>query len=262
MDNLPPYVKSHICFSHHADIIDICKPLKRLGLYGFIFTRYYHDGTFIDLSTNLQWSACFFNKYFNAAYLKKDIYDDMFRLDAPYLSVLHKDNQVWTDAEKYFQLGNGITMGKSFENYYEVCCFYSDSNNNQINDFYLANIDILQSFIDYFKEKSQPIIQKGLCNKLTIPNAYIDQTAYSASGNVDAFLKDINIFVPEKNRSLTMREIACIRLCAQGKTSQVIGGLLYLSSRTVEKHLDNAKKKMSCKSLCELIYLATKTHQL
>jgi DNA-binding CsgD family transcriptional regulator len=45
-------------------------------------------------------------------------------------------------------------------------------------------------------------------------------------------------------KSLTTKEIECLRWCKEGKTNWEIGEILTISEKTVEFHLSNALKKL------------------
>ena len=52
---------------------------------------------------------------------------------------------------------------------------------------------------------------------------------------------------------LTKRELTCLHYLVRGKTAKEISTILFISSRTVEKHLSNIKGKLNCKTKSELI---------
>lgn len=52
---------------------------------------------------------------------------------------------------------------------------------------------------------------------------------------------------------LSKRESACLFYLIRGKTAQEIASRLYISKRTVEKHLENIKNKLNCNKKSEVI---------
>lgn len=54
----------HVMYQRYGDIVSICKPLRHLGIDGFIFMRHFPDGSFIDLSNQMDWSDKFLRSYF------------------------------------------------------------------------------------------------------------------------------------------------------------------------------------------------------
>jgi DNA-binding NarL/FixJ family response regulator len=55
---------------------------------------------------------------------------------------------------------------------------------------------------------------------------------------------------------LTVREREVIKLIAEGKSSKEIGGLLFISSRTVQHHRANIMKKLNIKKTADLVKYA------
>lgn len=62
----------------------------------------------------------------------------------------------------------------------------------------------------------------------------------------------IELFTGEKV-SLTQRELDCLRCLQEGKSAKVSGAELFLSSRTVESHLQTLKKKLGCRTKYEIL---------
>ena len=55
---------------------------------------------------------------------------------------------------------------------------------------------------------------------------------------------------------LTQRECQVLKLVAEGKTSEQIGCILYISTRTAHRHRDNIKKKLNLKSTADVVQYA------
>jgi DNA-binding CsgD family transcriptional regulator len=55
--------------------------------------------------------------------------------------------------------------------------------------------------------------------------------------------------------TLTKRESECLYYLARGKTAQEIADMIFISRRTVEKHIENIKYKFNCKTKSQLIAL-------
>jgi DNA-binding CsgD family transcriptional regulator len=58
---------------------------------------------------------------------------------------------------------------------------------------------------------------------------------------------------------LTQREFECVKLLILGKSAEEVGLIVGISKRTVEKYLENVKKKFSCTKTTQLIYELTKS---
>jgi DNA-binding NarL/FixJ family response regulator len=61
---------------------------------------------------------------------------------------------------------------------------------------------------------------------------------------------------PDAGPELTIREKEVLKLIAEGKTSREIGGLLFLSNRTIERHRANIMRKLQLKKTADLIKYA------
>jgi two-component system response regulator NreC len=55
---------------------------------------------------------------------------------------------------------------------------------------------------------------------------------------------------------LTKREIEILKLIAEGYSNTEIGGILYISPRTVDTHRTNIMKKLNVKNIAGLIKYA------
>ena len=78
--------------------------------------------------------------------------------------------------------------------------------------------------------------------------------------NNDGFSVPIytKIFRSAQNQlvDLTERELEVLRNLSEGKTSQEIGEILYISRHTVDTHRRNILKKLGCKSVVDLTRIA------
>lgn len=71
MDELSRFLS----LSEPSCIIDICEPLRRLGIKGFFYVRLYDDGTFVDLATDLKWAEHYLRNLYSSQYSLSDLKD-------------------------------------------------------------------------------------------------------------------------------------------------------------------------------------------
>ncbi len=257
--------KKHVLFTEYTDIQDICQPLKLMGIEGFIFMRHFHDGNFIDLSNNITWSEYFLTQYFNDKYPLDSIQNHICLTEGVSLWIANPDNLIWQEGEQHFNYGNGISITIIERNYKDIFCFYSRKDNYVINQFYINNLSVLKKFCHYFIERADSIIKKGSSYRLKNPCYYLKdifkQENLTTQKNVINFLNKIDYGLPLylTKEKLSLRELTCIKKCAEGLTAEKIAKELNLSKRTVENHLLNAKNKFKCKKLSELIYIYMST---
>lgn len=63
---------------------------------------------------------------------------------------------------------------------------------------------------------------------------------------------------PAASEPLSVREREVLKLIAEGKSSKEIGGILFISSRTVERHRANAMMKLQVNKTADLVKYAIK----
>jgi len=263
-------LRKHILFSGASDVIEICQPLRSIGIEGFIYMRHYPNGDFIDLSNQVKWSEFFLSRYFAQKYPLNALERHMLLKEGVNLWTLEGDNVIWQEGSQHFGFGNGITLCKTYNAYKEIVCFYADNNDTFMSQFYLNHVDLLITFVKYFKEKAKRLIRTGEQNKLHNPQFYLSaltkqakkQPSIAEKQVANQFLTTIdqqsNLEITSPQHDLTVRELDCVQACTEGKSAKEIAEALYISERTVEAHLSNAKKKLNCRNTTQLVFKATR----
>jgi len=256
-------LKHHVLFTHYDEVVQICAPLQYIGIDGFIYIKRFSDGSFIDLSTKLEWSEYFLTRYLNEKYLNSDIQDHMLISKGVSLWELNPDNVIWQEGKQYFGYGNGVSICKDRGSYVDIFCFYTKASKQAANQFYINHMNILEKFSDYFLEKAVPIISKGSINKLWTPKSYLNVTKMSSSEKSFTSKSDLKKFLIKIDNGavhdtcnsvhLTKRELDCLRHLMEGKSGKQIGKLLNISPRTVETHLNRLKTKFNCRTRLEIV---------
>lgn len=240
-------------------IKSILKPLEPFGITGFFFIRMYPDGQFVNLTSGPSWADFFFRKFYDTAYEPDDLVIHTYVSHGVALSELNPENQSWQDGKKYFNVGNIIALSKYHEKYYENFYFHSDENNHAINQFYLNNLDLLYKFTDYFKQQASAIITKGEAHKFYTPEKYLlHRQKLSVENPEDLAVKQLLQFFQDSSHGLTTKEIMCLSYLVQGKSAEEIAIILSRSRRTIETHIESAKKKLNCHKISQLAYLLGK----
>lgn len=257
--NSTTQLQQHVLFSELESVIDICKPLNKMGIQGFIFMRHFPDGSFIDLSNQIKWSEFFLQRFMQEKYVYSNIEDHMNSMDGVSLWALNMDNVIWQEGGEHFDFGNGISLSRDIEQRYkDTFCFYSDLEKTELNQYYLNHLPLLWQFCDYFLEKAAPIVQKGYQHKLSTPDAYLQSNHL-----MDSCLhthKDVCSWIKYDFDSISTKEKHSLYLAAQGFTAEEIANLIHVSKRTVESRLNNLRQKLDCKNLAHAIYLCTRHH--
>lgn len=123
------------------------------------------------------------------------------------------------------------------------------------------DVDYLQSAIDagadgyMLKEDADDALFTAINTILSGKN-YISPSLTSEFS--DSLVKIMRGEKKDSAEVLTPRETSVLKLIAQGKTSKEIGGLLFISPRTVEHHRANTMKKLGFKTLADLMKYAIK----
>lgn len=251
--------KNHVLYTDYRKVTEICEPLAKINTLGFIFMRYFRSGYFIDLSNQLDWSDYFLNRYMQEKYSAASITNHMLITEGISLWSLNKDNIIWQEGANEFGFGNGVSIFIKKKHYTDIFCFYSKKEHYEMNEFYISNIQLLKKFSNYFLEKAQPIIRQGIKEPLPIPKIYRSQQFLKSPENQTQAAHDLLTIIDPayqrilKSEKITQRESECIQQCAKGKSAQEAGKALCVSRRTVETHLNNAKLKLECANLSELI---------
>ncbi len=133
----------------------------------------------------------------------------------------------------------GITFIHEYEHFYE-CYDFAGS------DCGIYNVDnkLLQRFCFYFREQASSMLQDLSCCAFVVPDVMLEKNGQQ--DKVEEFMRETNIsryYFDSDFSYLTAREAECVYLNLCGLSSKGIGKKLELSHRTIEVHLDRARKK-------------------
>lgn len=232
----------HITLQSTQEMQEISSPLKLLNVDFFSYTRFYFDGTSISLLTHTDWYQNF---------LKQEIPNcvNVFGLKTSVnLWVETFPERANMEAKNNYNIDNGINFVQRNNDYVELISYATKSNLPNGLAYFLANIDLLEKFIHYFKEKAEPLIKNAIKERIVIPKIMRGYQDVHSSLTVDketrrTFLKQIDY--DKKIRQLSKRELQCLKYLAKGNSAKQIAKNLGISSRTVETHITNLKNKMN-----------------
>jgi len=244
---------NHIFYTASSDIADITKPLNKLGITYFTYGRKYHDSSRVylkDCSNSLD--IYFKEKH----YLQGNTECEPQNYNKQVLLWSTAPNQQVIDAcARALGFDHGIFIFKPQNTYCEIFSFATYSGNTQIINTYLSKMDLLNSFMEYFRDKAAPIIKQAEKEKLILP---FNETLDIKSVLIN--IEDNEIFQLKSchDYDLTDRQLECCLLLLKGKTAKEIGISLNLSTRTVEYYFEIIKTKLDCKNKSELILKLSK----
>lgn len=255
---------STMIVSEADNIKSIAAPLKLLGIDGFFYMRIYPDNKILDLTTDLEWGKLFFDNLYQNKYKPEDLYQHMCFTENVSLWANNPHNVIWQEGEKYFNIGNGVSIFRNKQEYTAVYSFYSKNSNYQMNNFYVNNLDVLDRFINYFEDRAATIINRQSRNVIVLPEYYATAVSDTLDGekNIEIFMSNISseggLNKYDIFQKLSSRQKECLKWICMGKTAEEIGIILGCSHRTIEAHIKNIKDHLGCSRITEVIYFLIK----
>lgn len=223
----------HPIFTTIQHVCEIIRPLNKLGISYFTYTRSEDDGSRIYLSSHANIMENYFSKklYLNGNTEAKP--------SKYHSQIIFWDTLLNQNIFKFSRSQNvdyGIYIIKAHNTYCEFFGFATKKGNVNIINTYLNQLDTLKKFIDYFLEKAQFLVKQVEEQKIILPfrkliaknNQLLHQAAFSK------------------------RQSECVDLLLSGKTTKEIANHLQLSPRTIEHYINTIKNKFGCKNKTEL----------
>jgi DNA-binding CsgD family transcriptional regulator len=255
----------NVSLSHVDKIKPALKPLiDNFNLPYFAYNRILGGEKFLLLSGRETWPRLF---YESGGYQGEGL--KFFRIPEkklihyiwpkkPYITSHHAAyaNNIWHGCSIFYKIDHRQI---------DVFHFASDKNDPKTDDFFISHIDVLESFMSYFKFQYNDLINQ------------IDESDYGVyykKLNVDLDEQSIqdkqNFFEQIKIRSyilkadgkdivLTKREAECLYLFSKKHTMKEIAAILKLSPRTVESYINNIRDKAMCSTKAELTEIYEKS---
>ncbi len=171
------------------------------------------------------------------------------------------NKEVLTLGKKVTGIVDGFTMVNKLENGYEVLEFGVKSNENNMAAFYLQHRSMLHKYAQFVRGKLAGIEQDDFYrNSLffsQVDKLYLIESSQTTQSMHEDFLSKIQskaVYVPHKNKmvKLSAREIEIVKYYLLGYPAKSIGNNLFVSPRTVEKHVSNVYEKLELTKRYEL----------
>lgn len=226
----------------------ICQPFMDASKASVIaYHRVYYDGSAVSVATNYK--------------LLKEYYLYVRRKGLFFLSHLHNipENKLfyflWPDVVEnelhnlMINLGiwNGFNIYIKHRDCIENFVFIGELDNKSLQNYCINNLDLVDSFIGYFKEKAHKFIYNidkrdmaffNHCNTISPTTPSITSKPSSVFD-----IKKIPLYINNNKIYLTKRQALCISFIADGHSVKNASSILKISYRTIEKHLDNIRLK-------------------
>lgn len=259
----------HPTFNHAQDITDLCRPLGRLDISYFAHVHIDNNQNFSGICNN----PGFLDQYLTNGYYNADIHmaknkklGNYIVWDALELGGMTKKMD---SAASHFGIRHAFTIiekNRTGDHFYH---FANNSSSKEINQVYLANIDLLKMFIDYFNEN---ISQSAALHSAYDLKFEIDPQSgnYITKNDLELLttaMKNRVNFIQEISANannilqyepLSRRELDCMKYVVNGKTAREVAAILGLSKRTVEFYISNIKSKLHVTSKSQLIETFTR----
>lgn len=263
--------ENHFFLNVEEEMRNTCSNiLAQHGITYFNFARVYNDGSCCYFATQSRLIRYTFDQHVPvAAPVSPNLITNKFN----YLVLpLGLYNKVIHDAITEFNLANFIDLVDRYENYFELYCFASTPDNPEIVNFYINNLDFLEKFKLYFKNKAAPLLKEGEKNKIWLPENMLPP--YKGLENKSVFhqepslihkFNNINYCLTKGSQviKLTSRQYDCLKQLAAGRSIKEAANNLGISPRTFEHHLNNLKLILNCYRKSQLIdvFLKNTTNQ-
>lgn len=245
--------KDNIMFSCAEDIRQLCQPLfEYFDIGNFMYLKVFPDMSRIHLDTDPYWAEFF---YRNLKKYSQDFFVSAYHWETGYSPLLPLGGNCLPDALAH-GVGEGVVLTKYEEDYTEIVFIthnwqkYGDTKLNLL----LCNIDLLHLFLEYFREAAQDLIAQANKGPIICPFMQ-DRKEIRVFQTMDiereAFLRDMN--KRHNKEKLTPRELDCIYYTSLDMTAKQIARELNISHKTVERHLENAKCKLGCRTKAALM---------
>ena len=254
--------KSNIMLDSASEIDVVCSELKRLGITFFSHTRIFNNGSRIDINNNaLMIEEFYYGKdkiyeFYTPEINPKERQEDILLVDSL------EDNPSFQFLRNGYNIDHMLVKIEKQEAFCDVWNFGTKKENKDITRLYLNHLDVLILFTYYYREKCANLIRESekdpiIISDIKFNDKDLDKFNMTAEQVKDCLLSKtkryyLNSFQMEPVY-LTKSEIEICLWIYRGKTSEEIAVVLGGTKRTIEKHIENIKRKFFCENKGQLI---------
>jgi DNA-binding CsgD family transcriptional regulator len=236
---------------------------RNYGIDDFWHLTVYKNGLMANVSTYYdQWGYFWDNDHYkdiNFLIAPSRLKQSYFLLDndKEFMGITHSFK------DKYPQHHPFISIRKEGADKAHIFGFASRRHTPCLPSFYINNLPILNSFLDYYLSSHTKFRRPKEEHMIDIAALRGHDRFYKGnygvgsvgSKNHSMFFKQIGIkpTLLESAKSLSKREKQVLEGCYEGKTAEQIGNELGLSHRTIQSYLENSKNKLNIFSRDDLI---------
>ncbi len=244
----------------------LCSDLfSRTKIKVFAYFRFLKNGRYIYLCNRLDWvSFCLQNIQSNqGTALGEEIKHSSINDYYCYLWPITQSDYLMKALYNY-NIWNGLSLFRRREDYIELWGFASDRSVDSLSAYYFNHLELLKSFVEDFSTVSMELFLRDSKDNLAIYKEYQigeEELAINYKMNkerIDQFMKltepkkKIAIVTDRGEEYLTKSELFCMNKLMMGLSAKEIARLIPRSYRTIEKHIENMKKKLECRNIHDL----------
>lgn len=247
--------KSHPIFASADDIRQLCAPLKAtFSISHFAFVRIYPDLSRTHISTSPEWVEYFYKKMH--FYYQQDGLAEASHWQSSFTILQELGDKACIQDACDHDIWNGVLIAEHDNQITELSffAFPRECSTNSMPILKLINhIDELKQFVNSFKNESSKLLIQAERNKIVLPflkslPSYPIKTLYGEQP-----FEQMSLLRRRQLFRLTNKESQCCDLLSLGYSIQEIGNQWCRSRRTVEKHLDNIRRKIGARHMYDLI---------
>ncbi len=235
----------------HKEIAALCYPLfKQFNYCIFNFIRLYNNGDAFYLCDNYEW----LNYYLNYGYPAIGAFEQNTALrknEFVLWDALNDKDPIVIYSRELFNIKYGVTLIRQFSGGFDFFNFGKDIYSFSVLNVIMSQITVLNNFIDTFYEKSKSLIS-------TMEKALLNITELQYKILPVDVVKKIYLGPQYDYSYLTEKEVFYLKNLTEGMTVPEVANLCHVSPRTIEKHLENIKRKLDCRTQYELGYMTAK----
>ncbi len=247
--------KNNPAFCYATEMNQICKNLfRKMDVNAFSYSKIYRDGSRTELWSDV---SALEHSFFIKKHIKQVYTPDLFDgqkfviYDYAVQSFPKKTrdriaNQL-KDQRELFDHANCLFVIDYQEDFTEYCAFYTSVSNHAAVNNYLNNRDDLTNFRRFFRYRAKKIIAEAEQNKLILPWRELnDSSIVNSKISISSHHRGFSVM-------LTRREEEVASLLCDGMTAKEAAGVLCVTPKTIEKHIENIKNKTGCNRRVQLI---------
>lgn len=243
----------HITYTSSQNIRQICQPLINcFQVSNFSYLKILPDMSRVHLDTDAAWTKFY---YQNVEQYYGEYLTEGYHWNSGFAHLFSLEDSCTSDALQH-DVGDGMVFSIHENNITELFFLtycWSEYQTNKVESL-MNNVDLIEKFASYFKAMADDIISEAEKCPIVLP--FVKQESRELPENSvlqlrKKFVDELEQHMHEKR--LTKRERECIFYTAQDLSAKEVANKLYISQKTVERHLENAKKRLGLRKKTSLV---------